>query len=58
MSIVEEPSCTNVLVIEKPTGECKFKARTTNRLYTFVVEDKILATKVKESLGPKLSTAK
>ena len=46
-------SCQQVLVVKNSKGGSKFKARTGNSLYTFVVENEELANKVDQSLGSK-----
>ena len=53
MSIVNMDSCQQVLVVKNSKGGSKFKARTGNSLYTFVVENEELANKVDQSLGSK-----
>lgn len=50
MTIVNEDSCTSVAVKES-NDETKFKAKTTNCQYTFVVKDKAQAKKMKDALG-------
>jgi hypothetical protein len=50
MTIVNDESCTSVAVKES-NDETKFKAKTTNCQYTFIVKDKAQAQKMKDALG-------